>query len=484
MHTKFKPGILKKIFEQHSMKVFPVLLMALDYLMIVSAELLSYYMRRDWLPIAAEGFRIPNVYLYVIVPTIFLCFLQSSNTHIRQMPVWKMAQNVFWSVFYSILTITMLMYFGKVAEVVSRLFVGMTGCFAFVFILSARFCFKRYVNEHKLFQTPVLFVGAGRTAELVIQSLKRQAGGGYRVLGFIDDHPTSERLAKEYRILGRFANVERVISMTGVQHVLITAPGLSPSEQVNMVTRIQPLVKNVAFVPDFFGAPVDSMEAESLGESKVVFLKVRNNMAHWYNRAFKRFFDLFVSLLGMLFVLPIGCVIALLIYLDSPGAIIFSHRRVGRDGKEFSCYKFRSMIPNAKEALEEYLSTHPEAREEWERDFKLKDDPRVTRVGAFLRKTSLDELPQFINVIKGEMSLVGPRPIVKDEIKYYGHYFQDFCMVPPGITGVWQVSGRSDTTYEERVQMDSWYVRNWSVWIDMVYLLKTVGVVVARKGAY
>ena len=477
-------GEWKKFLDYNSTNILPILLILLDYFMIVSAELLSYMLRKEWLPVANEAFYIPNVYLYVIVPTIFLCFLHSSNSHIRQMPSWKMAQNVFWSVFYSILTIAMLMYFGKVAEVVSRLFVGMTGCFAFLFILTARYCFKEYLNSHKLFQIPVLFIGAGKTAELVLKSFERMSGGGYHVLGFVDDHPISQELAAKYRILGRFANIERVINMTKVQDVLITAPGLSPDRQVKLVKRVQPLVKNVAFVPDLLDAPVDTIEAESLGESRVMFLRVRNNLAHWYNRLFKRFFDFSLSLIGMVVVIPVGCIISLLIYMDSPGPVIFSHRRIGLNGKEFPCYKFRSMIPNAQEVLYEYLSTHPEAKEEWDRDFKLKDDPRITKIGAFLRKTSLDELPQLLNVLKGEMSLVGPRPIVKAEIEKYGDNFQDFCLVPPGITGMWQVNGRSDTTYEERVQMDSWYVRNWSVWIDMVYLLKTIGVVLKRKGAY
>ena len=142
------------------------------------------------------------------------------------------------------------------------------------------------------------------------------------------------------------------------------------------------------------------------------------------------------------------------------------------------------MVMNSQEALEKHLAENPEAREEWERDFKLKDDPRVTKIGAFLRRTSLDELPQVLNVIKGEMSLVGPRPIIRDEIVKYGEYIHDFYLVPPGITGLWQVSGRSDTTYEERVEMDSWYVRNWSVWMDIVLLVKTIVVVLQKKGAY
>ena len=142
------------------------------------------------------------------------------------------------------------------------------------------------------------------------------------------------------------------------------------------------------------------------------------------------------------------------------------------------------MCVDAKEKLEQLLKTDPEARKEWEKDFKLKNDPRITKSGAFLRKTSLDELPQIFNVLKGEMSLVGPRPIIRDEMIRYGEYISDYLMVKPGITGMWQVSGRSDTDYKQRVQLDSWYVRNWSVWLDTMLLWRTGKIVFQCKGAY
>ena len=161
-----------------------------------------------------------------------------------------------------------------------------------------------------------------------------------------------------------------------------------------------------------------------------------------------------------------------------------SHQRVGRNGKLFPCYKFQTMIPNAQQVLEEYLENDPQARLEWETNFKLSNDPRVTKLGAVLRKTSLDELPQIFNVLKGEMSLVGPRPVVQAELAKYGDNKKEYLMVRPGITGMWQASGRSDTTYEERVAMDTWYVRNWSLWIDLNYLLNTIKAVLSKRGAY
>jgi undecaprenyl-phosphate galactose phosphotransferase len=251
-----------------------------------------------------------------------------------------------------------------------------------------------------------------------------------------------------------------------------------------MVYRLQPYVDNITFVPDLFGIPVGGMELKTLFDQKTVLLKVRNNLAQEYNRVLKMTFDWVCSFIGLIVVLPVSLLIAAIIYIDAPGPVIFSHDRIGRKGKVFACYKFRTMVPNAEGVLQEYLANNPAALAEWQRDFKLKDDPRITPIGNFLRKTSLDELPQFLNVLKGEMSLVGPRPVVQAEVARYGEYIHDYYLVRPGISGMWQVGGRNDIDYPERVQMDSWYVRNWSLWLDMVILLKTIKVVVAGKGAY
>jgi len=251
-----------------------------------------------------------------------------------------------------------------------------------------------------------------------------------------------------------------------------------------LIYRIQPRVRNLTIVPDLFGIPMSNVSVDSFYNQKTVVLHLRNNLARRRNRVLKRVFDFTASLLGTILIAPILIVIALLIYKSSPGPIIFSHMRIGTNGKVFPCYKFRSMVNNSQEMLKKYLEENVEARAEWNRDFKLKDDPRVTKIGAFLRKTSLDELPQLFNVIKGEMSLVGPRPIIDKEIEKYGDYIHDYYLVSPGMTGYWQISGRSDVDYDERVGMDSWYVRNWSFWQDIVILMKTIKVVFGKKGAY
>lgn len=197
----------------------------------------------------------------------------------------------------------------------------------------------------------------------------------------------------------------------------------------------------------------------------------------------KRSADFVGAALLLFFFFPLIGFIALSVRLAGPGPVIFAHERVGFGGRTFRCYKFRSMVSNADIVLAQYLASNPAARSEWESSRKLTDDPRITPIGRFLRVTSLDELPQLLNVLKGEMSLVGPRPIVADEAQHYGDRYPDYLSARPGMTGLWQVSGRSDVSYAQRVDLDSRYVASWSVQQDVSILLRTLKVVIARDGS-
>lgn len=201
-------------------------------------------------------------------------------------------------------------------------------------------------------------------------------------------------------------------------------------------------------------------------------------------KVIKRGLDLLLVVLCLPVLLLLIAAIAAAIRVTSPGPIFFSHRRIRRHGRFFSMWKFRTMCVNSAEVLEDYLAANPEARAEWRKDHKLKNDPRVTGVGEFLRRTSLDELPQIWNVITGTMSLVGPRPIVAAEVEKYGQYFADYCLVKPGVTGLWQVSGRSRVSYPERVQLDRQYAHHWSLSADVRILCRTLSSVANQDGAY
>ncbi len=213
-------------------------------------------------------------------------------------------------------------------------------------------------------------------------------------------------------------------------------------------------------------------------------IRIEENLLLPWPRMLKRTLDMIVSGAALLALSPLFLMIALLIRITSPGPIFFSHPRIGRGGKEFHAWKFRSMVQNASQILVQHLERHPELRAEWDRDHKLKKDPRITWIGKIIRVTSMDELPQLWNVFVGEMSLVGPRPIVQDEILKYGNTFRDYLRVPPGITGLWQISGRNNTTYAERLMYDEYYVRHWSVWMDLYILIRTARTVSMCEGAY
>lgn len=201
-------------------------------------------------------------------------------------------------------------------------------------------------------------------------------------------------------------------------------------------------------------------------------------------RVIKRFCDVLLVLISMPLILLILGAVSVVVLMSSPGPIFYSHRRIRKDGAFFSMWKFRTMCVNSVEVLEDYLAQHPEARAEWNKAHKLRKDPRITALGAFLRRYSLDELPQLWNVLMGQMSLVGPRPIVAAEVEKYGEGFDCYCRVKPGLTGLWQVSGRSELSYEARVALDCEYVANWSLSKDIMILCRTFASVVNQDGAF
>jgi Undecaprenyl-phosphate galactose phosphotransferase WbaP len=209
-----------------------------------------------------------------------------------------------------------------------------------------------------------------------------------------------------------------------------------------------------------------------------------HNLTKPISLLWKRCIDLLLLLISSPITIPVTVFIALIVKITSPGPIFYGHKRIGKNGREFKCWKFRSMVIDADKQLEKILAENPEMRAEWEKDRKFTNDPRVTKIGKILRKTSIDEIPQFFNILTGEMSFIGPRPVTEPELAKYGKKSDFILSVQPGLSGMWQISGRSDTGYEERVTLDSYYIQNWSVWLDIWIIIKTVYVVLRGKGAY
>lgn len=461
--------------------LIPVILFFSDYLAVVLAEHIAVNIRNYF--ITYTYLKITPFMMYFVIPFFYLCSMFLKQTYINRMQFWKVLERCFTAVFYGTITIIVILYFVKEAGTTSRLFVLLTGVFVFIFSISFRYVIKNFLCSFDAFKIPILIIGGGKTAEVLIKGIKDNYGEMYRIVGLLEDYASSEQL-KHYPILGGFHDAENIIKERGINNVVIAAPGLAQNEVISLVNRVQPLVHNLSIVPNLIAIPMSGIRAERFFNEKIMLLRLKNNLTSPFNRWLKYSFDFICTLLGTILISPVLVIIAACIYFDSPGPVIFKHIRIGKDGKAFGCYKFRTMCMDADKKLAELLANDAEAKKEWEQDFKLKNDPRVTKIGKFLRKTSLDELPQIFNVLKGEMSLVGPRPVVEAELEKYGEYLDDYLMVRPGITGMWQVNGRSDTTYEERVHMDGWYVRNWSIWIDVMLLWRTVKSVIKCEGAY
>jgi len=235
-------------------------------------------------------------------------------------------------------------------------------------------------------------------------------------------------------------------------------------------------------VPTLRGVPVIGFRQHYFLGHDIVMLVSRANLARPFSRVLKLVFDQVAASVLLVLLAPLLLTLAMLVRADG-GPALYRHRRIGAGGRVFDCIKFRSMVLDADRVLRRVLATDPAAAAEWAATQKLRDDPRVTRIGRFLRRSSLDELPQLLNVIRGEMSLVGPRPIVQAEVARYGADIEHYYAAKPGVTGLWQVSGRSDMSYGRRVKLDAWYVRNWTLWHDIAILLKTIPAVFLQRGA-
>jgi len=325
----------------------------------------------------------------------------------------------------------------------------------------------------------VLIVGAGEVGRAVVRNMVAQPELGYQVIGFLDDNPSKGGTDMgPFKALGPLDNMPEVLQAQAIDQVIITLPWQYHRKTVRLVMESERAGVRARVVPDLFQLSLGGVDAESL--NGIPLISIKQTSLTGLNRAIKRLTDLALAGLGIILLSPVWLLIALAIKLDSPGPVFFRQPRAGRYGKPFTVYKFRSMRQDAEAELEKLRNLNEAAGPM----FKIKDDPRRTRVGRFIRQTSLDELPQLINVLRGEMSLVGPRPALLEEVAQYRDWHRKRLEVQPGITGLWQVSGRSDLSFDEMVMLDIYYGENWSLGLDLSILLRTVPQIFLGDGAY
>lgn len=366
----------------------------------------------------------------------------------------------------------------------SRIVLALAWSLAIVFVPLSRRILRGYCSLQPWWGIPTVIMGEREAGIMMMELLQGHSRLGLHPVALLTDDSSSVNtsLVSPQVFLGNLCHADRLAKDYAGCYAVIAMP-TSGSDRVRDVLREHGRnYRNILLVPDMFGMRSQSVSARDV--CGVLTLKLDQKLMRFFPQFLKRSFDLGVACSVILLISPLLVILCLLVKLSSKGPIFYGHVRIGKNQMPIKVWKFRTMVMEADSVLRAHLDADPQLRSEWERDHKLKRDPRVTRIGRFLRRSSLDELPQLWNVITGEMSLIGPRPIVDSEIEKYGDIFRQYQLVPPGLTGLWQISGRNNTSYEQRIRMDDYYVRNWSLSLDVYILLRTVKTILFSEGAY
>jgi len=347
--------------------------------------------------------------------------------------------------------------------------------------LGRSFIKNRYANKD-WWGIPVLIIGAGKAAEKVIKSLQKHYQIGLKPFLAVDDNSDKWGYINKIPVIGGLEIIPKLVDKFGIDNTIIAMPSVSRKRLKEIIAEYSKYFYNTTLIPDLYG--ISSLWVNSKDVGGILGLEVQEKLLKRSALMKKRIFDIVLASFLMITLSPLVFVLSMLIKLDSKGRIFFKQTRMGKNDSRFEIIKFRTMFENAEDKLTDLLNENEDFRSEYEVYHKLRTDPRLTRFGKFLRKFSLDELPQFINVIKGDMSLIGPRAYMPwEKIKMNG--YEDMILkVKPGISGLWQVTDRNESSFEERNETDVYYIRNWSMFLDIYIVARTIGVVVLGKGAY
>jgi Undecaprenyl-phosphate galactose phosphotransferase WbaP len=465
-------------------------LMVVDLVAFYSALFIAWAIRAALLPYLFPGlpvftFSFVHFVSFWWMPAVFLFFIFYENLYHSNLPFWDEAKLMVKAVSLAVVALMVVVTLGRMSDIVSRIvIVGLWVFSLFTFPL-ARFWGKKSMFSSGVWKERVIILGAGNAGRLVASGLQRESHMGYDVVGFLDDD--EKKLGMTVggkKVMGELRDFQKFMKDYEINTAIIAMPSLPPEKLSSLVADVQNYAVNTMVIPQLKGIALLNTDLFHLFTEEMFVMNIRNNLKSPANRFIKRLFDLVVGVTFLPFLMIFIAFTGLLIRLESRGPAIYAHDRVGRNGKIFRCYKFRTMREDAEQRLKHVLEQNEDLRVEWENNWKLRDDPRVTRIGRFLRKSSLDELPQIFNVLKGEMSLVGPRPYLPREVAEIRESIRSISTAKPGITGLWQVSGRSDTDYRHRIKLDAWYTINWSLWLDIAILFKTLQVVTKAEGAY
>ncbi len=473
--------------EFHKKVLFTLILVLTDFSIAFLSFYIAYLIRMDILgPLLKVPYRdvpfsfyMKYCYLFFIWPLVFAY----EGLYTRRLPLSDETIRL-WRGSLIATGIIAISIFALKVYLISRLVILITFLVSLLLFPIVRGIVKSILYRTGIWDRRVLVVGGNRAGRLLIRNLNKTRSLGYRVIGIVDDELGKGTKIEGVPVLGKFDKLEGVLEKGDVDGILIANPALEKEKLARLIAVSEKYTQDLYVLPDFLGLRTQGLEVENL--NSVIILKFKNSLMNPWNTALKRAVDVIVSSILLVLLLPVFAVIAFVIKLDSKGPILYVQDRIGKGGKTFKCYKFRTMYLDADKRLKELLKNNPEAEKEWKSFMKLRSfrDPRITRVGRFLRRFSLDELPQLYNVLRGDMSLVGPRPYLPREIEYMGSTYDIVIGARPGLTGLWQVSGRNELSFKDRLVLDEYYIRNWSLWLDMMILLKSIGSVIKGEGAY
>ncbi|MCP4218289.1 MAG: sugar transferase [bacterium] len=460
-----------------------------DIASLILAFHLAYFIRIDFIPLFVKVenpwfFPIEHFYNMYYLLFVFILIFSYEKLYSRQYDFFEEFVFITRGLFISVVLIAVFIYLSRAFETFSRtvpLLMVLTGM---VVVPLFRWVVKKTLMATEFYIKHAAVVGEKSQIDAILPTLKKLEAKGYKIVEVLEidnKEPRDTGGAQWGEKL--IEDIESAARLNKVETLVIVSKDIDKKRLNQLINRCENYVKEIKIVSDSSYLKTIGVETEHIDE--LLLMRMANNLLSPVSFFLKRVFDLVLSLVAGVVLLPVFLLIALIIKLDSRGPVLFVQERFGKDGKQFRFFKFRSMYVDADEKLRDYLQQNPRLQEEWEQYKKLKSgDPRVTPVGKFLRRFSLDEAPQLFNVFKGEMSIVGPRPYLIREKEAIERSAAIIFRVKSGLTGLWQIKGRSELSFDTRLKLDEFYVRNWSFFLDIIIILKTFGAVLKGKGAY
>ncbi len=471
---------LNKALSESRSHVVIALLVLTDVLTISLAVLLSAFARDLLEPVMGGKVNWPlilNGLVFYVLFTLLLAWLNGLYPGFGLASVREM-QKILYVVTLAAIFLGVLLFLQQLALAYSRLIFIISWLLSGLFMIVGRFALRNIFSRFSWWGIPMAVIGSKDYALPVIEKMIKSRRLGFRpVCLFVPGQPSPQPKLGVPVVTTR-QDLQAFVKDTGIKHVIFT-DSLEDLREFDL-HWVRDVFPNILFVLNT--APFGSLWVQTIDLHGTLVIETNYHLLNKRETIIKRILDMFLTFLMLLVGWPLFLLLALLIKLDSKGPILFAQKRLGQDGELFDSYKFRTMYKNAENMLQDLLDENPEAQQEYETFHKLSKDPRITRVGKFLRRYSLDELPQLINVLKGDMNLIGPRSYLPRELSAMGEHDNIILKVKPGITGWWQVMGRNATSFEERLQLDEYYISNWSIWLDIYIVIKTVWVLISGQG--